>query len=125
MKWDKGIDVTGEDQTSAKKYSARPERLRQSGPSLAERSETTRWRVTPDSVSIQYVGLYIVFRSLLYYVFTTISNRSIPLERICIKVGTGTDLLQRFLPHENPDHCHCAGYTTKNPELPIRNCSSN
>jgi len=44
----------------------------------------------------------------------SVSNGSNPLERFRVRVGTGTELFQRFLPHENPDCFNWAGFTTKN-----------
>jgi len=60
--------------------------------------------------------------SIQYYLFATqcvrclvvsVSNGSNPLERFRVRVGTGTEPWQRFLPHENPDRCHWASFTTK------------
>jgi hypothetical protein len=42
-----------------------------------------------------------------------------------VRFRPGTEPLQRVLPHENPDHCHWAGFTTKNPALQVHNCQSN
>jgi len=53
------------------------------------------------------------------------SNGSNPLERFQVRVGTGPELLQRALPHENPDLCNWAGFTTKNPAFQHHNFGSN
>jgi hypothetical protein len=56
---------------------------------------------------------------------TSVSNGSNPLERFLVRVGTGTEPWQRFLTHENPDCCHWAGFTTKNPAFEPHNFGSN
>jgi len=53
------------------------------------------------------------------------SNGSIPLERCGVRVGTGTELLQRVLPHDNPHRCNWAGFTTNNPVFQHHNFVSN
>jgi hypothetical protein len=55
----------------------------------------------------------------------SVSNGSNALERFRVRVGTGIELLQRFLPYENPDSCNWAGFTTKNPTFQPRNFGSN
>ena len=55
----------------------------------------------------------------------SVSNGSNPLERFRVRVGTGTEPLQRFLPQENPDRCNWAGFTTKNPAFQPHNFGSN
>jgi hypothetical protein len=55
----------------------------------------------------------------------SVSNGSNPLERFRVRVGTGTEPWQRFLPHENPDRCHWAGFTAKNPAFPPDDFASN
>jgi len=55
----------------------------------------------------------------------SVSNGSNPLERFRVRVGTGTEPWQRFLPHENPDRCHWASFTTKNPAFQPHNFGSN
>jgi len=55
----------------------------------------------------------------------SVSNGSNPLERFRVRVGTGTEPLRRFLPHENPDHCNWAGFTTKNPAFQPHDFGSN
>jgi len=54
---------------SAKKFSVRPEWLRQSGRAPSEPSETPRWRVTPPAASIPRVTLHIALRSLFHRFF--------------------------------------------------------
>jgi len=44
----------------------------------------------------------------------SVSNGSNLLERFQDRVGTGTKLLQRFLPHKNRDRSNWVGFTTKN-----------
>jgi len=46
---------------------------------------------------------------------SSVCNCSNPLERFRVRVGTVTKLLQWVLPHENPDRCNWAGFTSKNP----------
>jgi len=55
----------------------------------------------------------------------SVSNGSNPLERFRVRVGTGPELLQWVLPHENPDRCNWAGFTSKNPEFQRHIFSSN
>jgi hypothetical protein len=38
-----------------------------------------------------------------------------------VKVATGTELVQQFLPHENPDRCNWAGFSIKNLALQPHN----
>jgi hypothetical protein len=54
-----------------------------------------------------------------------VSNGSNPLEQFRVRVGTGTEPLQRVLPHENLDRCHWAGFTTKNPAFQVHIFGSN
>jgi hypothetical protein len=56
---------------------------------------------------------------------TSVSNGFNVLERFRVTVGTGTELLQRVLPHENPDRCNWAGFTAKHPALQPYNFGSN
>jgi hypothetical protein len=58
-------------------------------------------------------------------VIASVNNGSHPRERFRLRVGTGIELLQRFLPHENPDSCNWAGFTTKNPAFEPLNFGSN
>jgi len=56
---------------------------------------------------------------------SSVSNGCNPLERFRVRVGTGRELLQWFLPHENPYRCNWAGFTTKNPAFQPHNFGSN
>jgi len=64
--------------------------------------------------------------AMVYHCNTSnsISNSSNLLERFRVGVGTGTELLQRFLPHKNPDRCNWAGCTTNNPAFQPHNFGS-
>jgi hypothetical protein len=55
----------------------------------------------------------------------SVSNDSNPLEQFRVSVGTRTEPLQRFLPHENLDYSTWAGFTTKNPAFQAHNFGSN
>jgi len=46
---------------------------------------------------------------------SSVRNGSNPLEQFRVRVGTGTEPLQRFSPYENPDLSNWAGFTTKKP----------
>jgi hypothetical protein len=65
----------------------------------------------------------IVLQHVLYV--PSVSNGSNPLARFRVRVGTGTEPLQRFLPHENPDLSNWAGFTTKNLAFYVHNFGSN
>jgi hypothetical protein len=67
----------------------------------------------------------IIALNICIILIISVSNGSNPLERFRVRVGTGTEPLQRFLPHENPDHCNWAGFTTKNPAFQPHNFGSN
>jgi len=74
--------------------------------------------------------LLLLLRSLqgtgwLLLAMASVSNGSNPLERFRVRVGTETEPLQRALPHENPDRCKWAGFTTKNPASEHHNFGSN
>jgi len=68
-KWDKGMDINPEDETSyttqssANKISVWAEWLRQSGRTPSEPSETPRWRITPRPASRPRVASHIALRS--------------------------------------------------------------
>jgi len=55
----------------------------------------------------------------------SVRNGSNPLEQFRVRVGTGTELLQRVLPHKNSDCCIWLGFTTNNPAYEPHNFSSN
>jgi len=55
----------------------------------------------------------------------SVSNCSNPLERVWVRVRTGTEPWQQVLPHKNPDCCHWACFTTKNPSFHAHNFGSN
>jgi len=57
--------------------------------------------------------------------YTSVSNGSSLLEGCRVRVGTGTEPLQWALPHENPDRCKWAGFTTKNPAFQHHKFGSN
>jgi len=66
------------------------------------------------------LGQYLMWMNWLYQIETeqqvrSVSNGSNQLERFWVVNGTETEPLQRALPHENPDHCNWAGFTTWNP----------
>jgi hypothetical protein len=54
-----------------------------------------------------------------------VSNSSNPLERFWVRIGTGTEPLQRALPRENPYGCNWVGFTTKHPVFQYHNFASN
>ena len=54
-----------------------------------------------------------------------VRNGSNPLERVRVRVGTGTEPLQRFSPHDNPDRCNWAGFTPKNATFQPHKFASN
>jgi len=64
---------------------------------------------------------------LLFFVtvLASVSNGSKSPGRFRVRFRPGTEPLQRVLPHENPDRCHWAGFTTKNPALQVHNFRSN
>jgi hypothetical protein len=55
----------------------------------------------------------------------SVSNCSKPLELFRVRVLTGTESWQRGLPHNNPDCCYWAGFTTKNAACLLHNYGSN
>jgi len=55
----------------------------------------------------------------------SVSNGSNLLVQFRVRVGTGTEPLQRVLPHEIPDRCNWAGFTTKNRAFQTHNFGSN
>jgi hypothetical protein len=50
--------------------------------------------------------------NLLAAFLSSVSNGSNQLERFWVRVGTGTELFQRFLPHQIPEHCNWASFST-------------
>jgi len=52
--------------------------------------------------------------SWTFFTMSSVRNGSNRLVQLRVRVGKWTELLQRFLPHENPDRCNFAGFTTKN-----------
>jgi len=55
----------------------------------------------------------------------SVSNGSKSPGRFRVRFRPGTEPFQWVLPHENPDRCHWAGFTTKNPALQVHNFRSN
>jgi len=55
---------------------------------------------------------------------SSVSNGSNPLVQFQVRVGTWTEPLQRFLPHENPDSCNWVSFTTNNPAFQHYNFGS-
>jgi len=60
-----------------------------------------------------------------FYIMDSVSNGSKWLVQFRVRVGTGTEPLQRVLPLKNPDHCNWAGFTTTNPAFQTHNFDSN
>ena len=57
--------------------------------------------------------------------FLSVSNGSKSPGRFRVRFRPGTELLQRVLPHENPDRCNWASFTTKNPAFQHHKFGSN
>jgi hypothetical protein len=55
----------------------------------------------------------------------SVSNHSNPVAQVRVRIGTGTERFQPFLPHEHPDYCHLASFTTKNPWIQPDNIGCN
>jgi len=60
-----------------------------------------------------------------WLVNASVINGSNPLVQFWDKVGTGSELLQRVLPHENPACCIWASFTIKNPAFQSHMFGSN
>jgi hypothetical protein len=70
-------------------------------------------------------GSRVSYRDLRLLLLCSVSNNSDLLGEIPVSVGTGTKLLQWFLPQEITDHCNWAGFTTKNLAIQHFNFGSN
>jgi len=84
----------------------------------------TEWPFPPTAIGDSEFGSSGVHH-MVGALASSVSNGSNPLERFRVNIGTGMEPLQRILPHENPDHCNWAGFTTNNPAFQPHNFGSN
>jgi len=75
--------------------------------------------------SLKLADSIVSFHTRLLRPSTSVSNGSKSPGQFRVRFRSGTEPLQRVLPHENPDRCHWAGFTTKKPALQVHNFRSN
>ena len=71
------------------------------------------FRVTVAPVLVSAVCVALGEVHLCLYVSSSVSNGSIFPGRFRVRFRPRTELLQWVPPHENPDHCQWAGFTSK------------
>ena len=84
--------------------------------------QIVRWSIIGMRCSFLLIRIPIV---TILALIPSVSNGSKSPGRFRVQFRPGSEPSQQVLPHENPDRCHWAGFTSKNPAFQVHNFRCN